>query len=831
MSLGHLLLKPQQLPRLTTAESDEALIMDVLATIARLSADKAQGGTMVDDIEAAFEALGQRLLDHAGGGLTRAVLKLNDLARPLARLTDEIPALFDGDAAAIADKLLDLLGKLADLTGQLTIDHIRARTEVVVDVLQHELGLDSATLEAQFWLLLDDIVARLETVPDDANRMATAGAMRRIARRARGAVHLPELNADRLASALFAALTPYLGPELKKVACAGRAAGDVLDAIRAVRGLVPFTGFGSHSIGAGEAPPDLPEREYLWYATYLLGDKDVEWYQLWKSAGDVWIDRTGTSVQSRHRMNRIWLTDAFSWTDIPIGDGKFTYSFKHLSPEVMEKIAFHSAWGAELDEALLHIWSPLGGVQITKGGQVSVTDLLDSLFGGGQVALKLTKKMPLSFLVGVDHWYSGLVGWSPRIAAHLAGSFQGFHTKADGLDAFKMWIVILVPFDAMRALSANSLPSMIRETLLSLLTLYNYDGPTEAPVGDDTRPLNRRQTAGLAAWVEFFMTMAMVKAFYDRRYYGLPFSSSSRVDDFLVKVWCEYWLLMGTLFGVLNGFLGTAFAQSVQAIMGSPATDWGLLGLNILKATVKNLLMFWINVYIWRENDTGGGTFNPDGTDFLGYPDQDSSPYLLPWTGGDTIVCSQGNQGLFSHNNVSAGKEQVYAYDFHLDKGDKVRAARAGVVVDYFDSVPNSKDEDTSADFATVSGQTTNDSKNFIVIRHDTASDAHDKGPGGAKVTTYAVYMHGLHSGVRDAFADRATPEHIIGTAVAQGDVIMLADSTGNSLCNHVHMQVMSGPSAGSPVMLSSLGSTIPFVFKDGGQPSSRAWLKSENAS
>ena len=58
----------------------------------------------------------------------------------------------------------------------------------------------------------------------------------------------------------------------------------------------------------------------------------------------------------------------------------------------------------------------------------------------------------------------------------------------------------------------------------------------------------------------------------------------------------------------------------------------------------------------------------------------------------------------------------------------------------------------------------------------------------------------------------------------------MLADSTGNSLCNHVHMEVCAGPANGA-VTIGGLGVTIPFVFKDGGQPSSREWLKSENAS
>ncbi len=96
----------------------------------------------------------------------------------------------------------------------------------------------------------------------------------------------------------------------------------------------------------------------------------------------------------------------------------------------MENVAFHSIWAAELTEALLHIWSPLGGVQIAKGGQVSVTDLLNSIFLAGDTTLKLTKKMPLAFLPGADHWYDTVLGLSPRVVAHTAGSFQGFHTKA-----------------------------------------------------------------------------------------------------------------------------------------------------------------------------------------------------------------------------------------------------------------------------------------------------------------------------------------------------------------------------------------------------------------
>ena len=103
---------------------------------------------MVDDFEAAFDALGQRLLDNAGGGLTRAEQRFNDLTRPLAKLVDEIPRLFESDdPAAIADTLLELLAKVAGFVEQLTIDHIRTHAGVIVDIVQTEFGLDSATLE------------------------------------------------------------------------------------------------------------------------------------------------------------------------------------------------------------------------------------------------------------------------------------------------------------------------------------------------------------------------------------------------------------------------------------------------------------------------------------------------------------------------------------------------------------------------------------------------------------------------------------------------------------------------------------------------------------
>ena len=53
------------------------------------------------------------------------------------------------------------------------------------------------------------------------------------------------------------------------------------------------------------------------------------------------------------------------------------------------------------------------------------------------------------------------------------------------------------------------------------------------------------------------------------------------------------------------------------------------------------------------------------------------------------------------------------------------------------------------------------------------------------------------------------------GAAVKQGEKIMLAGNTGDSLCNMVHMEVLVGPAAATaPVARAGYKVTIPFVGK-----------------
>ena len=174
---------------------------------------------------------------------------------------------------------------------------------------------------------------------------------------------------------------------------------------------------------------------------------------------------------------------------------------------------------------------------------------------------------------------------------------------------------------------------------------------------------------------------------------------------------------------------------------------------------------------------------------------------------------------------------------------DEILAVRDGTVVDYFDWMPDNQDLKASdpSDAAAIAlavaaaaasgfllaNQTTggNGGWNFILIRHDTQDGVHDLDQGGSVVLTYAQYGHGATNGVRDAFALRGIlPNKIIGTAVKQGQVVMLAGDTGVSFHNHLHLHVL-GAVAGTPAPLPGTqqvvnrGSltpyTLPFVFRE----------------
>jgi hypothetical protein len=158
------------------------------------------------------------------------------------------------------------------------------------------------------------------------------------------------------------------------------------------------------------------------------------------------------------------------------------------------------------------------------------------------------------------------------------------------------------------------------------------------------------------------------------------------------------------------------------------------------------------------------------------YPPCEQSPYLLPWPGGETRTCMQGNRAIISHR----GEWDKFAYDFAMPAGSPVSAAREGIVsavVDNFDG--NGLDKPA----------------NFVTIRHSDGTMA-----DYAHIRQHGSFVH-------------------VGERVQQGQVIAESGNVGFSTSPHLHFQVY---------VVDGDYRSIPITFRDvtirSGIP--RMWLR-----
>jgi hypothetical protein len=417
------------------------------------------------------------------------------------------------------------------------------------------------------------------------------------------------------------------------------------------------------------------------------------------------------------------------------------------------------------------------------------------------------------------------MSWGAPVVLTTAGSLQGKHTEASIKNQFAFWFTVWLG-DFINLIGPVSLTDALRDASLSFMTLLNFGGPRDAPSTLPPHPAeNHKEIDGIVnlavTGVSYWLASMVERKDYVApvgylKYLGIDLPLPPPPGDV-----AKLWLGGGIGMGLLGGFLGTVVAETVAW-----AEDWGLLGWTMLKSIPKVWVYFWPLLYSLREGDTDGGLFNPAGAAFRGYPTKTRSdgtstpsPYLLPYAAGATYNCGQGNAGMWSHNRIfNPTPAQTYAYDFALDKGDEVLASRPGTVVNFFEGTP----DDTEA-----GGQW-----NFIIIRHDvddngnliTPDPDHDLDVGGNPAVTFAVYGHGRQNGVTNAFARWATPvptANVIGTRVRRGQPIMLADDTGFSFYNHVHMHVLAEtrpggtPTAPASNAVQNNAYTIPFIFQD----------------
>ncbi len=155
--------------------------------------------------------------------------------------------------------------------------------------------------------------------------------------------------------------------------------------------------------------------------------------------------------------------------------------------------------------------------------------------------------------------------------------------------------------------------------------------------------------------------------------------------------------------------------------------------------------------------------------------------YLLPWAEGVTVYLSRSvaHDGSFPSGNAH------YAFDFYISQTMyNIHASKAGTVWAFKDNVPNNDHSDV----------------NFIVLQ-DTSTIP----------VTYQLYMHLAQNSIPAALKT-------VGEQVVQGQLIGIADNTGQSTGHHLHFQVET-----EPYWQGYWGKSVDIIFGDvdinGGRP------------
>lgn len=162
-----------------------------------------------------------------------------------------------------------------------------------------------------------------------------------------------------------------------------------------------------------------------------------------------------------------------------------------------------------------------------------------------------------------------------------------------------------------------------------------------------------------------------------------------------------------------------------------------------------------------------GGQVSPTTVGCGPYPDQSTSPYVLPYEVGTSHQVSQGNCTTGSHRT---GTPDQYGYDFLMPIGTVLIASRSGTVTRVVDSF---------MDNTGVPGE-----ENVVGITHADGSEA--------------LYFHLAENGAMVTLQQ----------TVAIGDVIALSGNSGNSTEPHLHFVVGGPPGTGGV-------GTVPITFSN----------------
>jgi hypothetical protein len=377
------------------------------------------------------------------------------------------------------------------------------------------------------------------------------------------------------------------------------------------------------------------------------------------------------------------------------------FTYKHVSRESMEALAFHTAWITPALECIPHL------VSIEKGDVASN-------------AANIMWNSMEAFITGVAK--IDFPRWSQWLGLPIITTLGGF----EGHEGRWSWgddpyVVINILGDYGEVYTYRRYSWALRETILSLVTLLNNDPEqaeqwrscaTNLNEQEKEQAWNNRNNNCFAGTCYFFgelmsLLLPGILAHTDKKNYGFVGGGPAKQFWYTFLgggaiTWVSEYLFGGIASRLLAGEWFTNNTRFVmlpfreRCVKGLFFSDlWGvselatsifpgLLGL--FGRPVDNYLM----LYFFTNGNTNDGTYCLDDTgverEYMGFPELENSTYKLPWTSGREMQCVQNPMGIWSH--FPEGK-QTYAYDFSHKESEPVMCSRSGIVKLAEDSVPN----------------------------------------------------------------------------------------------------------------------------------------------
>lgn len=747
MSLvNNILLRPHtfQERQLPSSADIPSILMDLAARILKdVRGDKAILNHL---LELSQEGLNE-LLAQVTAQLTSSLGELTALIQPILDALEEFAEA--AGATDMATGMVNVIGILVDkivaLSENFSLDKLQEILRKLAGIANRAIGITDGSLARIGEQMIDHIVEGLmaaylegDYTQPALDSFMVGNNLRRLKDYFKTFLQQQNINLD---------LVPLVDRLILHLRTKG-----IDEKLQKIREYVQTIGGGASFIGSlsstfsvsfntpqpGPPPPEDP----------------VGWYLSWFDS--TWrTDMLG--IEDRFDLAKWRVAVESGWDDVP--KSKIAFENSKLTPEVMERIAHISYLVGDFIEALMHAISMEG-----KPYAASIFNLITQAWKGSLTAgmgSSNDQSWVNAYKVLGHNWFdygtqmlgTFLLGWIPE--GNLALSRNQLFYLLSGIRSMGELSFI-----------ANYV-WLARESLLSILTLINTSSTSAATTNNHLKIL------------------------------GL----SNLLSD--IGVWLGVWIPGRSTFGINNGgFVGYMFAGSIPGLLfplfalGATQAFGSVSGAhfgNVLGQAASTTLFKWFLYWnIMWDGDTDNGRY----LGMMGYPDKANSPYLLPYENGLEKCCVQGNNGVFSHNDLTLN--QTYAYDFTHDHRDEILAIRAGIVTNWGDSL----------------GDDTHNSWNFVFIGHNgPVLSTYDVGQNGATGQTVAEYGHGAHMGVQHAFALYGIPQNFISTTgtrttpvpIRQGQVVMLAGNTGNSGHNHLHLDIR----------LVAGGGTIPFTFRN----------------